>query len=961
MQDLSQMSTEELLRMRNAAQQGQPASQPPQSRAPGVIRGPQRVPDPNEEADNSRADRTEARQEASDTWRDLTPDEKAQRGIPQGAVVQINGLGQVKEVVAPPKTRSDADNAMAALRSVGVDLTEQKDRVAEMIAGSTSGRLQSFGANLYSDITGDATEGMENIQRLKTISSDLTLAMTGGSLGNQISNSDRDFIVERMGNVADPNVPADARLAAWNEVKGRMARALNVPEDEVFFFGQTPAQAPEKRDDASAAMLDPTIPPEKSYGDDGEGNPLVVMQNGKLYALAFGRLSDEQPIYVEVGGQYDDIIAADASDLAQRITSMEQSMRERRGEGGFKEVGGRGITLGLSDEAAGIGSALGAALTGDFDVAANFEAGRAVEDLRIQQGRDNMGLAATGLELAGAGGAIRAAGGFAQARQAVRGLQNSGRAVNRASVQGAMRNRATAEGAGIGAVAGVAEGSTLQERGQNALVGAGAGGVLGRLGQNVQNALANRAVTQSGAALPSGAQAQQAADSLGIDLIPAVTGGTTAQRLTSGARQGFISDRPIASAVDRMETQGAAARTRASEMAGDAVDAQDAGELVRRGAQVYSQRTSQIGGNLYDRADRMAGGVKLPLPKATQALDDEIASLQQSPTAGSSSLLRDLQNLRNQISQGQFSIPGIRAMRTDLRQEIVARGLRFSPSDAIYSRVLRAAEDDLIGGLRQAGKDNAANALQTASNFWRRRVETIDEVLDPILGKNAPRSGEQILAAVERLAKPDSGSSVNLGRLMRAMPAGEASAVRATVINRLGRPTAGAAEVDREGFSFATFLTNWNNMSPRARGALFPRESREALDQLATVAQRVKAAGASANTSNTAGAIAVQTALTTSPAWFLDPFMAAGATTSLAGAQYAFGKLLASPRFARLLAGAPRQDNPQARRAFANRLGNLAQSEPTIAREIAAYQRALVANDNVAGSLAAEEQQDIPQ
>lgn len=935
----------------------QPAAQPPQSRAPGVIRGPQRMPDPNEEADNSRADRTEARQEASDTWRDLTPDEKAQRGIPQGAVVQINGLGQIKEVVAPPKTRSDADNAMAALRSVGVDLTEQKDRVAEMIAGSTSGRLQSFGANLYSDITGNATEGMENIQRLKTISSDLTLAMTGGSLGNQISNSDRDFIVERMGNVADPNVPADARLAAWNEVKGRMARALNVPEDEVFFFGQTPAPAPENRDDASAAMLDPTIPPEKSYGDDGSGNPLVVMQNGKLYGQARGQFEgEESPGYVEIGGEFDDLVTAGAADLAQRITSMEQSMRERRGEGGFKEVGSSGITLGLSDEAAGIGSALGAALTGDFDVGANFEAGRAVEDLRIQQGRDNMGIAATGLELAGAGGAIRAASAFGQARQAVRGLQNSGRAINRASVQGAMRNRATAEGAGIGVIAGGAQGSTLEERGQNALIGAAAGGVLGRVGQNVQNALANRAVQQSGASLPSGAQAQQAADSLGIDLIPAVTGGTTAQRLTSGARQGFISDRPIASAVDRMEAQGAAARARASEAAGDAVDAQDAGELVRRGAQVYSRRTSQIGGNLYDRADRMAGGVKLPLPKATQALDDEIASLQQSPTADSSSLLRDLQNLRNQISQGQFSIPGIRAMRTDLRQEIVARGLRFSPSDTIYSRVLKAAEDDLIGGLRQAGKDNAANALQTASNFWRRRVETIDEVLDPILGKNAQRSGEQILAAVERLAKPDSGSSVNLGRLMRAMPAGEASAVRATVINRLGRPTAGAAEVDREGFSFATFLTNWNNMSPRARGALFPRESREALDQLATVAQRVKAAGASTNTSNTAGALISQGAIS-GGLWYLDPFVAAFG----AGSQYAFGKLLASPRFARLLAGAPRQDNPQARRAFASRLGNLAQSEPTIAREIAAYQRAIAANDNVAGSLAAEEQQDIPQ
>lgn len=922
---------------RTAPAQQQPAPIPAQpQRAPGIIRGPERAPDPVEQErlqnDRTRLDiaqNAEARA-AQQAERGSVEQGKAasflQRAI--NAETNFRSLGQVE-----PRNL------------VGQALKESMPNVANVASGADRQRAdqaeREFIAAILRYDSGAAIPPEEFV--------------TTGQIYFPRPGDTPETLAQK----------AEARRVAIQGLKaasGPLGERIELPDfdqmqERAQGGGEPPAPAPENRDDASAAMLDPTVPPEKSYGDDGSGNPLVVMQNGKLYGQARGQFEgEESPGYVEIGGKFDDLVTAGAADLAQRITSMEQSMRERRGEGGFKEVGSSGITLGLSDEAAGIGSALGAALTGDFDVGANFEAGRAVEDLRIQQGRDNMGLAATGLELAGAGGAIRAASAFGQARQAVRGLQNSGRAINRASVQGAMRNRATAEGAGIGVIAGGAQGSTLEERGQNALVGGMAGGVLGRVGQNVQNALANRAVTQSGAALPSGAQAQQAADSLGIDLIPAVTGGTTAQRLTSGARQGFISDRPIASAVERMETQGAAARTRASEMAGDAVDAEDAGELVRRGAQVYSRRTSQIGGNLYERADRMAGGVKLPLPKATQALDDEIASLQQSPTADSSSLLRDLQNLRDQISQGQFSIPGIRAMRTDLRQEIVARGLRFSPSDAIYSRVLRAAEDDLIGGLRQAGKDNAANALQTASNFWRRRVETIDEVLDPILGKNAPRSGEQILAAVERLAKPDSGSSVNLGRLMRAMPDGEASAVRATVINRLGRPTAGAAEVDREGFSFATFLTNWNNMSPRARSALFPRESREALDQLATVAQRVKAAGASTNTSNTAGALISQGAIS-GGLWYLDPFVAAFG----AGSQYAFGKLLASPRFARLLAGAPRQDNPQARRAFASRLGNLAQSEPTIAREIAAYQRAIAANDNVAGSLAAEEQQDIPQ
>lgn len=648
-----------------------------------------------------------------------------------------------------------------------------------------------------------------------------------------------------------------------------------------------------------------------------------------------GRVTDDSPPRPGEPG-YRDPLASETFGEAGRIANA------------IGALGARGITLGLSDEAAGLGEGLGSVLTGG-SFSEGFQRGQAGELARIEAARNAMGGASLPLEIAGAGGGLRAASGFSQAIRAARGVQASGNPVTRQAVQNALARRATVEGAGIGAVAGAAEGNTLQERGTNALLGGVAGGAVGRAGQAIGNRIANRAA-------PQGAAVQQAADRQGIEVIPAVTGGTTTQRLTAGARQGFISDRPIAAAVDRMEAQAQATRARASEAAGNATNAEDAGELVRRGAQVYSQRTSQIGGNLYDRADRMARGARVPLPRAVQALDEEIAQLEQSPTAEGSALLRDLRTLRGQIAEGEFSIPGIRAMRTDLREQVVARGLRYSPSDRIYTRVLQEAEEDAIAGLRERGLDNAAGAMQTARNFWRQRVETIDEVLDPLIGRNAPRSGEQILASLERMARPDSGNANNLRRLMQAMPKGEANAVRATVINRLGRPTAGAGDVDREGFSFATFLTNWNNMSPRARATMFPQESRAALDDLAAVAAAVKQAGAATNTSNTAGALAVQ-GLVTSGLWFLEPMTAfAGA-----GSQYAIGRLLASPRFARTLARAPRQDTTQARRGLTVQLGNLAKAEPTLAREIGIYQRALAANDNnLVGGVAAERENQAP-
>lgn len=141
MQDLSQISTEDLLRMRNAAQQ-QPAQ-----RAPGVIRGPQASPDPNEEADNARADRTEARQEAASAWRQLTPEETTQRGLPQGGVFQVNGLGEIKKVADPadgPDPAAEASSRRERLARIDealANLDALEERVSSSVLGLGVGSI----------------------------------------------------------------------------------------------------------------------------------------------------------------------------------------------------------------------------------------------------------------------------------------------------------------------------------------------------------------------------------------------------------------------------------------------------------------------------------------------------------------------------------------------------------------------------------------------------------------------------------------------------------------------------------------------------------------------------------------------------------------------------------------------------------------------------------------------------
>jgi hypothetical protein len=123
-------------------------------------------------------------------------------------------------------------NASALLRAAGVDLAKGIDPIADLIKESTSGRVQHIGAEAVG-LTGHATPGMQNIGKLKTIVSDMVLQLTGGGLGNQVSDADREFIIERVGNLADPDVPADQRLAAWEQVKTRMGNILGVkPADD---------------------------------------------------------------------------------------------------------------------------------------------------------------------------------------------------------------------------------------------------------------------------------------------------------------------------------------------------------------------------------------------------------------------------------------------------------------------------------------------------------------------------------------------------------------------------------------------------------------------------------------------------------------------------------------------------------------------------------------------------------
>jgi hypothetical protein len=268
----------------------------------------------------------------------------------------------------------------------------------------------------------------------------------------------------------------------------------------------------------------------------------------------------------------------------------------------------------------------------------------------------------------------------------------------------------------------------------------------------------------------------------------------------------------------------------------------------------------------------------------------------------------------------------------------------------MWKGILNNVADDIDAGLRSVGREDAANTFRAADKLWRERIEVIDQTLAPIIGKDGMKSGEQVLSAIEGMTRGTGGGNMRLSRLLSTLTPEEAGNVRATLIDRLGKATPGAQDAQGQTFSAATFLTNWNRMTPQARASMFPgKETRAALDDLAEIAEGTKRGQSLTNTSNTGVAMTANVAaglggLATNPV----------ATILTGSGVYLTGRLMASPGFARLLARTAKMPPAAANRTFREQLGVLASREPALQSDINALLQAV--NDNPAGRLAAENQ-----
>lgn len=151
-----------------------------------------------------------------------------QRTVPTGVPASAPNVQQPISAITPKAaaemaadTEKQARGARQVLSQLKFD-KEGVDDISKMINESTSGFVQNWNSKLWGAATGSATSGQEAIQKLKAFSAQMTMDLMGGKLGSGISNADREFVIEQLGNVSDPNVPANARLAAWGSVLDRL-------------------------------------------------------------------------------------------------------------------------------------------------------------------------------------------------------------------------------------------------------------------------------------------------------------------------------------------------------------------------------------------------------------------------------------------------------------------------------------------------------------------------------------------------------------------------------------------------------------------------------------------------------------------------------------------------------------------------------------------------------------------
>lgn len=470
--------------------------------------------------------------------------------------------------------------------------------------------------------------------------------------------------------------------------------------------------------------------------------------------------------------------------------------------------------------------------------------------------------------------------------------------------------RMTQEGAGYGAAYGA--GSSDGNVGDR-LLGAGGGAAAGATANAAMGALGTKLVKL----LPrptAKVDYRSLANDLDIPRTPATAGGPLQEAAQVGLRSLPGSASAVNKAVDRENEALGSALTRTAESVGQVSTRQGAGEAISEGATAYEKAARKTASDLYTTRDKLFGGTDAPvvMMNAAKVGRDIQAKF---PNSAAFEQLSEHPAVRKILGgipdDGEVTLGEATEALSHIRS--VQRGLeaKKEASGPILARVKalkRSIEGDVMEAAKAAdqvnrrapGPGSAVHAQKEADAFYRDMSSALKGGL-----KVAKASAEDSVTVspdkvFNQLAADTKRVGGNLARLRDTwfrLPERARQTFAATHLAEMGRAKPGAQTSEGDAFSFNTFLTNFDNMTPQARRIMYGKDAEKQIKDIATYSSRLRQIDRLRNFSNTANSLITTGLLgTVGLALFKGDVGTAAEALGAAGSAYGSAKLfLASP------------------------------------------------------------------
>lgn len=409
---------------------------------------------------------------------------------------------------------------------------------------------------------------------------------------------------------------------------------------------------------------------------------------------------------------------------------------------------------------------------------------------------------------------------------------------------------------GLSAMAGSAASQGAKEAGWNpvaqTLAGLAAGSVpaIGAAG-----AAGLRGLVRGGAEGQAEMQSNLAdAAATGTNLSLGQASGSTGTQYLEGALRKIPGSGPLKKLPGQQaESLGSNVQSIVDNLApGTDVSPTEAGSAINMGGAAAKDNMAKAESAAFAQRDALVPhDTPTPLTNTMSALD-KLASPTPGAEATTAALIpQKIKTMRDNLTadtaaagatgphDAQLPYLAVRQLRTAVGNQI---DWGFAPANPVENGALKkvygSLSDDLTAGASTVSPEAAqaatsANALYAANQSRR-------EFLNSVIDKNG--GPEAVFQAATNGTKL---GATKISGVMSELEPPQQNVVRATVLDRLGRATAGAQNSEGTAFSPSTFLTNWAKLDPSAKDALFGASGnsgslRAGLDSLTRTMSNIK-------------------------------------------------------------------------------------------------------------------------